>query len=158
MPTGSKRLGWIQKAWDLEPERRSKVVAATAIVRAERILSRMTSDLLAEFDLTPSRYEVLVALHFSESGTESLGSLAKGLAIHPPTLTYTVNQLVSQRLIARRIDGSDRRVVTAKITASGRALVVRANDKLASVHFGLTELTKAEAECVGRALAKLTYG
>jgi len=157
MPAGSNRSNKTGGGWDLDPEARARVEAAIAIIRAERKLAKMTTELLSGLDLTGSRYEILFTLHFSESGTSSLGTLARGLAIHPPTLTYTIDQLADQGLITRTTSTADRRVVLAQITPAGRSLVVKANAKMASTQFGLAALSKAEAERLARSLAKVTF-
>ena len=82
------------------------------------------TDLLAESGLTPARWRLLVALVLQsppEGGT--IGDLAGHLQVREPTVTATVDRLEEERLVERRRDAADRRVVRVVLTTQGAATV-----------------------------------
>jgi DNA-binding MarR family transcriptional regulator len=131
------------------------MVATAAIHRAGRLISARVETALASLDLTTPRYEILALLSTSETGELGFGDLKKALLLHAATMTYTVDNLVERKMIRRKQDASDRRALRAEITASGRALAAKATEALAEIHFGLEELSDAEALEVATLLLKL---
>jgi DNA-binding MarR family transcriptional regulator len=131
------------------------MVATAAVHRAARLITTRVEAALASLDLTTSRYEILALLSTSETGELSFGELKKALLLHAATMTYTVDSLAERKLIRRRQDASDRRAVRAEITASGRAMAAKATEALAKIHFGMDELSDAQAREVATLLLKL---
>jgi DNA-binding MarR family transcriptional regulator len=68
--------------------------------------------------LSPAQASALGTI--SRLGSPTLGELAAAEQVQPPTVTRLVSSLESAGLVAREIDGVDRRVVRARITAEGR--------------------------------------
>jgi DNA-binding MarR family transcriptional regulator len=151
----SKRLTHIDETWNLDQNVHDRMIAATAIVRADRILNKRTTKILTDLGLSTSRYEILITLYFESEPATSLTFLSKGLDIHPATLTYTIDQLVDTGLIIRRDHPTDRRVVMAELTPAGRALVEKANAILSSIGFGLDMVTNREARSITELLGKI---
>jgi DNA-binding MarR family transcriptional regulator len=72
-------------------------------------------------DVTLPQYRVLVLLDDREPWT--MGALAEQLGVSPSTATRVCDRLTQKRLIARRVDESDRRSVRVELTKRGRRLV-----------------------------------
>jgi DNA-binding MarR family transcriptional regulator len=52
-------------------------------------------------------------------GPLTLGDLARAEQVRPPTITRLIGELEQQGLVAREVDGNDRRVVRVRATARG---------------------------------------
>jgi DNA-binding MarR family transcriptional regulator len=122
-----------------------RVVATSAVFRANKILTARFDTVLGALDLTTARYELLGLLDNTEGGKLSLGELGRTTLHHPATMTYTVDGLEKRGLISRQPDPRDRRAVLAVITPEGRQLVRRATKLLDEHDWGLSELSEEEA-------------
>ncbi|MXY15555.1 MAG: winged helix-turn-helix transcriptional regulator [Acidobacteria bacterium] len=71
--------------------------------------------------INPLEFAVLRALQYSETSTAT--QLARLLTADPTRISRAVNNLVSGRLLRRRRERSDRRVVTLEMTDEGVDLV-----------------------------------
>lgn len=76
-----------------------------------------------EYELTVPQFGALEALY--HLGPLSLGELAEKLLVTGGNVTYVMDRLESQGLVSRYRSTDDRRVVRAKLTDAGRALVAR---------------------------------
>lgn len=76
-----------------------------------------------EYDLTVPQFGALEALY--HLGPLSLGELADKLLVTGGNVTYVMDRLEAQGLVTRYRSESDRRVVRARLTEEGRALVAR---------------------------------
>jgi DNA-binding MarR family transcriptional regulator len=89
---------------------------------------------LVPFGLSMGDYEVLVRLSEAEDQRLRMCDLANVLQLSPSGLTRRLDGLVSTGLVERVANPTDRRVMFAALTASGRAkLVEAAPDHVASV-------------------------
>jgi len=131
------------------------VVAASAVFRADKIVTAKMGAALNSLDLSPDRYEILGLLANTRGGRISLKDLGKAVLSHPATTTYTVDSLEKRGLIERKPDPKDRRGVLAQVTPSGRDLVRRATKMLELIEWGVGELTDEEAATIARLLSKL---
>lgn len=113
------------------------MAAVTSIMRVHQILLGQLDTLLRPFGLTFARYEALVLLSFSRTGSLPLRLIGERLMVHPTSVTNTIDRLESAGLVARRPNPKDRRGTLAEITANGRNVAVRATDALMSAEFGL---------------------
>src|SRR5947208_8473201 len=107
-----------------------RMLGATAIFRANKIVTARMEEVLGELDLTTSRYELLGLLDNSKGGKLSLGQLGRTTMYHPATMTYTIDGLEKRKLIKRQPDPKDRRAVLAAITPMGRKAIREATDAL----------------------------
>ena len=130
-------------------------VAATAVFRAEKILTAKMGTALNALELSPDRYEILALLTYTRGGRMSLKDLGNAVLRHPATTTYTADVLEKRGLIEREPDPRDRRGVLARITPAGRDLVRRAAKVLELIDWGLDELSDEEAAVVARVLSRL---
>ena len=131
------------------------VVASAAILRAFKILSSRVEEELAVLGLTMPRYEVLGLIDASPEGRMSPTELSRATLLHPATMTHTVNALEKRKLIRRRPEPSDKRVLLAEITPLGRKVVKAANRALARIHFGLADLSEDDATEVSIRLSRM---
>lgn len=114
--------------------------AATSVFRAQQILLARFDAALRPYGLTFARYEALVLLRFSRTGTLPMRVIGSRLMVHPTSVTNTVERLAAAGLVTRRPNPSDGRGVLAEITAEGRALVELATTDLMAVDFGLEDI------------------
>lgn len=66
--------------------------------------------------------QCVVLLEIDEVGELSMGELAARVRLDGSTLSRTVEGLVARKLVARRADADDRRVVRIRLTARGDAV------------------------------------
>lgn len=92
-----------------------------ALARCYVTFSRAVACKVAEYDLTAPQFGVLEALY--HLGPLSLGDLAEKLLVTGGNVTYVMDRLEAQDLVARERSGDDRRVVRAHLTTKGRATI-----------------------------------
>lgn len=105
--------------WSAEEERALRLWISLA--RCYATFSRAVACKVAEYDLTAPQFGVLEALY--HKGPLSLGDLAEKLLVTGGNVTYVMDRLESQGLVARERSGDDRRVVRAHLTSKGRATI-----------------------------------
>jgi DNA-binding MarR family transcriptional regulator len=99
-----------------------------AAAHVERALSRV----LEPFGVTAAQFELLLVvdrLAASDSGCSELG---RQLAAPGPDVTRMLDRLETALLVSRYRDEKDRRVVHAKLTDQGRALIAAAGPPVAN--------------------------
>ena len=111
--------------------------AATSIMRAHQLLLSRLDGILKPHGLTFARYEALVLLKFSRSGSLPLSVIGERLMVHPTSVTNIVDRLAKQGLVERRPNPRDGRGVLASLTPAGRSLVDAATADLMADGFGL---------------------
>lgn len=92
-----------------------------SLARCYVTFSRAVACKVAEYDLTAPQFGVLEALY--HVGPLSLGELAEKLLVTGGNVTYVMDRLEAQDLVARERSGDDRRVVRAHLTSKGRATI-----------------------------------
>jgi DNA-binding MarR family transcriptional regulator len=112
-------------------------------------------DALKPFDLTFARYEALVLLTFSRTGSLPLGKMGERLMIHPTSVTNIVDRLEAQGLVRRIPHPTDRRTTLCEITEDGRERVEKATAAVTAVDLGITGLSDREVEQLTRLMAKV---
>ncbi|NKY98587.1 MULTISPECIES: MarR family winged helix-turn-helix transcriptional regulator [Nocardiopsis] len=113
------------------------MAAVTSVMRAQQILIGELDGALKPFGLTFARYEALVLLTFSGSGSLPLGKIGERLMVHPTSVTNTIDRLEGQGFVRRLPNPSDGRGVLAEITDAGRRVTEEATGALLSMDFGL---------------------
>jgi DNA-binding MarR family transcriptional regulator len=88
--------------------------------RLRLAVTRLNRRLRAEGDigLSPSAMAALSSI--GRRGTLSLGELAAVEGVKPPSITATVAALEAEGLVARELDGRDRRITRVTLTSRGR--------------------------------------
>jgi DNA-binding MarR family transcriptional regulator len=112
--------------------------AATSIMRAQQLLLSRYDALLRPHGLTFARFEALALLHFSRSGALPLSVIGERLMVHPTSVTNTIDRLQRSGFVERLPNPRDGRGVLARLTDSGRAVVIRAQTDLMADGFGLS--------------------
>jgi DNA-binding MarR family transcriptional regulator len=124
---------------------------ATAGWTAAR-LARHLELALAEPEITSAQYRLLVQL---AQGAEASTSLAKKLAVSPPSVTTVVDGLVQRGAVERTPSEEDRRRISLALTDVGRQLLARAETAV-SERFAEIADTLGDAEASAAALAALS--
>src|SRR3546814_15697858 len=104
------------------------MAAATSIMRAQQIVLARVDEALKPFGLTFARYEALVLLTFSRSGSLPLGKMGERLMIHPTSVTNIVDRLEGQGLVRGVQHPTERRPPLCATTDDGPAIVEKAPD------------------------------
>lgn len=94
-----------------------------AVLAASRALVAVAARSLAavDGDITLPQYRALVVM--ASRGPQRVAELATALNVEPSTATRMAERLVRKRLVRRRGDATDRRVVWLELTPSGVAAV-----------------------------------
>lgn len=150
----SERLRQVLKHYG-SLRRPGHVVAASAVIRADKIITAKMATALGALDLNPDRYEILGLLTNTPGGRMSLKELGHAVLSHPATTTYTVDILEKRGLIQRKPDPKDRRGVLAQVTPAGRELVRRATKMLELIEWGMSEFSDEEAAVIARVLSRI---
>lgn len=122
-PIREARRQWLAHGWD---DAADGMAMVTSLVRVHQLLQARIDAVLRPLDLTFARYEVLRLLAFSTRGEMPMARVGSLLQVHPASVTSAVGRLETQGYVARTRGETDRRVVLATITPSGRAIVERA--------------------------------
>ena len=123
-----------------------------ALARCYSTYSKAVAAIVHERGLTLPQFGALEALY--HLGPLSLGELADKLLVTGGNVTYVMDRLESQGLVARYRSRDDRRVVHARLTEEGRALVASVFPEHASYIERLCRHLDAEEQEELRALLK----
>jgi DNA-binding MarR family transcriptional regulator len=111
---------------------RAAFAAASALVRSAGAATARIDHILRGFGLTFARYEVLLLLSWTRSGSMPLGKVRDRLLIHQAAVTNLVDRLESDGLVRRVPHIRDRRTTLAEITSQGRKVVIPATRQIAT--------------------------
>ncbi len=124
-PVDEARRHWAGHGWaDAAPG----MAAVTSVFRAQQIYLGRIDRVLRPLGLTFARYEVLMLLSFSRTGSLPLNKVGARLQVHPTSVTNAVDRLEAEGLIERRAHPTDRRTTLAEIQPAGRALAQQATE------------------------------
>jgi DNA-binding MarR family transcriptional regulator len=98
---------------------------AYLIAQADRQIHRRLDEEFRSEGIPVEQWRILKLL--AESNGRSMGELAEAALLNHPTLTKTIDRMVSQALVYRRADKADGRKVLIFISAQGRAAIERLN-------------------------------
>ncbi len=105
-PVEEARRHWEDHGWaDAAPG----MAAVTSVMRAQQIFLGRVDEVLRPLGLTFARYELLMLLSFSSTGSMPLGKVSARLQVHPTSVTNAVDRLEAQGLIRRLPHATDRR-------------------------------------------------
>lgn len=148
-PIREARRQWGLHGWDAPDE----MAAVTSLIRATQIAMARIDEALRPLDLTFSRYEALVLLHFSRDGALPLGKVGERLMVHPASVTNTIDRLEAEGFVERVPHPTDRRSALARITPAGSKVMDAATAVLVDVDFGLTGLDSEAVTAIEALLA-----
>jgi DNA-binding MarR family transcriptional regulator len=118
----------------------------TSVMRVQQLLLAQIDATLRPFGITFARYEVLVLLTFSRTGSLPLSKVGERLMVHPTSITNAIDRLEAQGLVTRTPDASDRRRTLAALTPKGTEVVTAATKALMDADFALPGLDPADAD------------
>jgi DNA-binding MarR family transcriptional regulator len=121
---------------------------ATSVMRVQQILLARYDAVLRPYEITFARYEALVLLDFSRTGSLSLKVIGERLQVHPTSVTNIIDRLVAAALVERRRNPADGRGVLATLTDHGRDVVRKATKDLMAIDFGLDALDTQDRSLV----------
>ena len=144
-PIAEARRNW-QERWGEEPAR--PMAAVTSIMRVQQILLARLNELLRPLGLTFPRYETLMLLVFSSSGSLPVGKMGERLQVHRTSMTHMADRLEEAGLVTRVSHARDRRSTLIAITPAGRDLAERATRVLNEAGFAMDPLADDELESI----------
>jgi DNA-binding MarR family transcriptional regulator len=114
--------------WSMMPRLRDDELRAwQALLHAHyAITRRLDAELRAEHDISMDDYDALLRLARADGRALRMTQLAERVLVPPSTLTRRVDELVRRGLVERSRSAQDSRVVIARLTDAGIALLRRA--------------------------------
>lgn len=122
------------------------MAAVTSVMRTHQIMLARLNEQLEPHDLTFPRYEALMLLFFSRTGSLPLGKMGVRLQLHQTSVTPLVDALVERGLVERTPHPTDRRTTLATITSRGREVADAATRDLNAIRFGTAPMKRAELD------------
>ncbi|HET9969124.1 MAG TPA: MarR family transcriptional regulator [Streptosporangiaceae bacterium] len=134
---------------------REAFAAASALIRSAGAATARIDHLLRGFGLTFARYEVLLLLSWTRSGSMPLGRMRDRLLIHQAAVTNLVDRLEADGLVRRVPHTRDRRTTLAEITSQGRKVVIPATRQIAAqLRLGISDEQAEEVFALVQKLRK----
>ena len=154
-PIAEARRRWEAKGWTRAAP---GMAVVTSVMRAQQIYQSRVDEVLRPFGLTFARFELLMLLEFSRSGSMPLSKVGERLQVHPTSVTNAVDRLEAQQLIRRIPHETDRRTTLAEILPPGRELLAKAAEALNREVFEAPGLGEAAADDLFALLRALRIG
>jgi DNA-binding MarR family transcriptional regulator len=126
------------------------MTAVTSVMRVHQLMLARLNEALEPHGLTFARYEALMLLFLSRSGSLPLGKIGERLQVHPTSVTNLVDGLERSGLATRAPHPNDRRATLATITGAGREVAASATETLNGIAFGTAPLARKDLEAVTR--------
>lgn len=98
--------------------------------RTYEFLAQQLAELLKQYQLTPTQYNMLRILRGAGSDGVTCSQATERMLSPDPDITRLLDRMEAQELIRRERSKEDRRVVITRITARGLALVSRVDEPL----------------------------
>jgi len=105
--------------------------------------------------LTPTQAQILSFLNGTAQQSASLGEIAEGMAITPPTASDSVSSLVGKGLVTKQRSAADGRAVTLALTGEGRHLAQEVSDWTDFLASTVEALAPDEQEVFVKGLVKI---
>jgi DNA-binding MarR family transcriptional regulator len=134
------------------------MAAVTSIMRAHQLVMGRLNDELKPWELTFARYEALMLLFFSRTGSLPLGKMGARLQVHPTSVTNLIDGLEKLGYVTRGPHPSDRRTTLATISDRGRVVAQDATKALNAMRFGTGEMTRSDLVTVTDVLRRMREG
>jgi DNA-binding MarR family transcriptional regulator len=122
------------------------MTATISVMRAFQIMLARLNQELEPYELTYPRYEALMLLYYSRTGSLPLGKMSVRLQLHQTSLTPLVDGLVRLNYAERVPHPTDRRTTLAQITDRGREVAAAATQDLNAISFGAAPLQRSELD------------
>lgn len=111
-----------------------QLLAFDLLLRTASELDQQVGQLLRPAEVTPAQYNVLRILRNAGGAGLACSDVAERLVRHDPDVTRLLDRLESRGLVTRARDTADRRVVIARITDGGLAVLDRLGESIAALH------------------------
>ena len=151
-PIAEARRHW-EGRWGSAPG--PAMAAVTSVMRAQQLLIGRLNDALKPFGLSFARYEALMLLLFSRTGSLPLGKIGERLQVHATSVTNIIDGLERDGFVRRVPHATDRRTTLAEITTSGRRAAERATKVLNDTNFFTEPLSADELDTLTRTIESL---
>ncbi len=121
------------------------------VINLARLLTENADEMSALFahhGLSVAHFNVLRILRGAKSDGLPCGTVGERLINKEPDMTRLLDRMEKQNLVIRTRDQTDRRIVTARITEHGLAILKALDEPLANLlhqHFGHVSSQKLEA-------------
>lgn len=140
---GAARTGSPRFAGDVDPLWHGIPTAMAR--RFHQICAARTAEAVSEFGLTPLQYGAMVHLaRITGDGIEQ-NVLADRINVDRNTVSLLVEHLVKMGIVARQVNGADRRVRLLSLTAKGKKLHARLRPAVSAVNDNiLSPITRRE--------------
>ncbi len=132
--------------------------AVTSIMRAHQILMSRLNEALAPYNLTFPRYEALMLLYYSRTGSLPLGKMGDRLQVHRTSVTNLMDGLEREGLAERSPHPTDRRTTLGTITPRGRDVAKKATRVLNQAEFGTAPMPDRDLDLISDTLTSLRLG
>lgn len=109
---------------------------AYLLAQANRQMSTRLEQALRQEGVQIEHWRILEVL--SDEQGRSMGDLADGVLMNHPTLTKTIDKMVSRSLVHRRADPTDSRRVLVYVTDRGLELVAQLRARVDKHHAAVT--------------------
>jgi DNA-binding MarR family transcriptional regulator len=149
-PIDAAARQWTARGWE---DATAGMVAVTSVMRLQQLMLSQVDTALKAFGLTFARYELLMLLSFSRTGSLPLRVIGDRLQVHATSVTNLVDKLEEQGLISRRQHPQDRRATLAELTDAGHDVAQQATKALNTDVFadlGLGERDLTQLAAIGR--------
>jgi DNA-binding MarR family transcriptional regulator len=113
-------------------------------MRVQQVLLARVEAILRPLGLTFARYEVLMLLRFSRTGSLPVGKIGERLQVHPASVTNAVQRLEHDGLVTRVTNPGDGRSVLAEISPRGRTVTEKATALLNADVFSIVPIPPEE--------------
>ena len=135
----------------------SPVAVIGRVSRLARAYDQSIAQTLKPYGLLPDEYDVLASLRRQDPPHELCPrDLLTTMMISSGTATHRLDKLVARGLVERRPDERDRRMVMARLTPAGKALIDTAIvAHVANEHRLLANLSRDERELLAGLLRRL---
>jgi DNA-binding MarR family transcriptional regulator len=138
-----------------KPFRSAETEAFVNLLRTSSLLIAQLDDELRPADISQPQYNVLRILRGAGEDGLHLGEVGARMVNRDPDVTRLIDRLVARGFVDRERDSTDRRVITARITSDGRAVVDALDDPVRRLHERqLGNLSRAELKAFSALLEK----
>ncbi|MCL6544398.1 MAG: MarR family winged helix-turn-helix transcriptional regulator [Bryobacteraceae bacterium] len=128
---------------------------ATGLAKLGLVMKSKAWRLASAEKLTPTQGQILTQLLSQGPGGSTLQELAAGLGVRPPTATEAVSALERKKLVVKRRDPQDHRLVRIRLTRKGAAAARRVSSWPDFLAHAISRLDQREQASLLGALTKM---
>ncbi|MEO8657147.1 MAG: MarR family transcriptional regulator [Bryobacteraceae bacterium] len=130
--------------------------AAVALQRTADLMAQQITAVLKPHGISPAQYNVLRILRGAGKDGLPCGEVGNRMVTRDPDMTRLLDRMETRGLVARIREQKDRRVITARITPEGEAMVGQLDRPIAELSVRqFSALTKAQLKTLVDLLDRL---